>query len=474
MSGRQPLHFSAFVMNTASHITHGLWRDPAGGQIRFNDLDLWIDLAQRLEAGGFDVIFFADVVGLYGDYAGGWAHFAELGLQIPSNDPLVILSALASHTEHIGLAFTAGPIQEPPFNFARRVATLDHASKGRIAWNIVTSALENAWRNFGHDGRLTHDSRYELVEEYVDVLYKLWEGSWEDDALRADRGSGIYADPAKIHKINHVSDHWQVEGPFLVSPSPQRTPLLFQAGSSPAGRAFAARNAEAQFIVSPNPDSARKLIDDTRGLVKQAGRDPGDLKFFQGLSFVIGSTEAEAHEKEAELEGKIDVHGMISHFGGSLGVDLGFYEPDTPIDVIQTEGTQSSLAWLRESTGGRSPTLEDVARLRGKHTRVVGTPEQIADRLALWRDAGIDGVNVVNAVIPGSYQEFIDHALPVLRERGLARSEYAPGTLRERLFGRARLPDRHPAARYRGAFTDNSGADLSPPRHATEPAQTTV
>lgn len=421
----RPLHFSAFVMNTASHITHGLWRDPAGGQIDFNDLSLWIDLAARLEAGGFDVMFFADVVGVYGDYQGGWAHHAKLGLQIPSNDPTVILSALASHTERLGLAFTAGPIQEPPFNFARRVATLDHASNARIAWNIVTSTLENAWRNFGYDGRLAHDSRYELAEEYVDVLYKLWEGSWEDGALVADRATGVYADPDKIHKINHVSEHYRVEGPFLVSPSPQRTPLLFQAGSSPAGRDFAARHAEAQFIVSPDPDNARTLIEDTRRLVQSHGRHPDDLRFFQGLSFVIGSTEAE-----------------------------------TPLDLVHTEGGQSHLGWLRESAGDRPPTLGDVVRLRAKTTRIAGTPEQIADRLAVWRAAGVDGINVVNQTIPGSYADFIEHVMPVLRQRGLARDADEPGTLRGRLFGHDRLADRHPAARYRGAFR-RAGAALT-------------
>jgi FMN-dependent oxidoreductase (nitrilotriacetate monooxygenase family) len=456
----RPLHLSAFVMNTASHITHGLWRDPAGEQIRFNDLELWISLARLLEAGGFDAIFFADVVGLYGDYDGGWAHHARLGLQIPSNDPLVILSALAAHTEHLGLAFTAGPIQEPPFNFARRVSTLDHASRGRIAWNIVTSTLDNGWRNFGHDGLLEHDERYRWADEYVDVLYKLWEGSWEDGALVADRESGVYADPAKIHKIHHVSERYRVEGPHLVSPSPQRTPLLFQAGSSKAGRDFAARNAEAQFIVAPDPDHARALIEETRGLVERHGRRREDLRFFQGLSFVVGSTEAEARAKEAELEDRLDIDGMIAHFGSSLGVDLGGYDPETPIDLIHTEGGQSGLAWLRESTNGRTPTLADLIRLRARGTRVAGTPEQIADRLAQWRDAGVDGINVINATIPGSYEQFIDHVLPVLRERGLARDGYAPGTLRRKLFGVDRLSERHPAARYRGAFA--SATPLAP------------
>jgi long-chain alkane monooxygenase len=453
MTPQRPLHFAAFVMNTASHITHGLWRAPDGGQIAFNDLNLWVDLAKRLEAGGFDAIFFADVVGLYGDYGGGWEHHAKLGLQLTSNDPLVILSALATHTEHLGLAFTAGPIQEPPFNFARRVSTLDHATNGRIAWNIVTGALENGWRNFGHDGLLAHDDRYAWADEYLDVLYKLWEGSWDEGALVADRASGVYADPSKIHKIHHASERYRVEGPHLVAPSPQRTPLLFQAGSSPVGRDFAARNAEAQFIVSPNPDKARALIDDTRRLVQQHGRHRDDLKFFQGLSFVVGSTEEEARRKEAELEERIDIDGMIAHFGGSLGIDLGAYEADTPIDLIHTEGGQSGLAWLRESVDGRTPTLGDVTRLRARGTRIVGTPEQIADRLAAWRDAGVNGVNVINQVIPGSYDELIEHVFPVLRERGLARDGYAEGTLRRKLFGSDRLPERHPAARYRGAFT---------------------
>ncbi len=447
----KPLHFVAFVMNTASHITHGLWRDPAGDQIRFDDLDLWVDLAKRLEAGGFDAIFFADVVGLYGDYRGSWDFHAELGLQIPSNDPLVILSALASHTEHLGLAFTAAPIQEPPFNFARRVATLDHASKGRIAWNIVTGALPNGAANFGQD-LTAHDDRYAWADEYLDVLYKLWEGSWDEGALLRDRTSGVYADPSKIHKIHHVSERYAVEGPFLVSPSPQRTPLLFQAGSSPVGRDFAARNAEAQFIISPDPDSARALIDDTRRLAVEHGRRRDDLKFFQGLSFVVGSTEEEARRKEAELDEKIDVHGMIAHLGGGIGVDLGEYDADDPIDADATDGVRSIVLWLKEANGGRTPTVRDISRFLAGRSRIVGTPEQIADELAAWQAAGVDGVNVINATIPGSYDEFIAHVLPVLRQRGLAADGYAEGTLRRKLFGADRLSERHPAARYRGAF----------------------
>ncbi|WOC11392.1 LLM class flavin-dependent oxidoreductase [Gordonia sp. MP11Mi] len=450
----QPLRFSAFVMNTTSHILHGAWRDPDARQTDFNSLEHWIDLAKRLEDAHFDFIFFADVVGLYDDYQGDWRKFVDSGLQIPSNDPLVIASALASHTENLGIAITSSILQEHPFDFARKISTLDHASKGRIAWNIVTSLSSNAWRNFGYDGITAHDDRYAWADEYVDVVYKLWEGSWDDDALIQDKASGLHADFDRVHKINHEGPRYRVEGPHLASPSPQRTPVLFQAGSSATGRRFAARNAEAQFIQSPTPEAARALIDDTRRLTEEAGRDRDDITFFQGLSFVVGDTEAEAARKARELDELIDASTIIAHSAGGIGTDLGFYDLDTPIGDITTEGTQSFLLWLREAVPDREPTVRDLAELRSRSGRIVGTPEQIADRLSEWQQAGVGGINVVNATIPGSYIEFIEHVLPVLRERGLAQSDYTPGTARRKLTGRDRLPETHPAAQYRGAFTD--------------------
>lgn len=450
----KPLSFSAFVMNTASHILHGLWRDEEGHQLNFNDVDLWVSLAKRLEDGGFDAIFFADVIGLYGDFKGGWDYHVQHGLQVPSNDPMVLMSALAVNTKHLGLAFTAAPLQEPPFNFARRVSTLDHISKGRIAWNIVTNAQENAYRNFGYEGLVPHDDRYRWADEYVDVLYKLWEGSWDEGAIKQDRESGIHADPAKVHKINHVGERYQVEGPHLVAPSPQRTPVLFQAGSSTAGRDFGARNAEAVFIVSPDPENARKLINETRRLAVQNGRDANDIKFYQGLSFVISETEEEALRKEKELDKYLNIDTVLAHIGGGIGVDLGHLSHDTLIENVETEGVRSTLDWVQQSTPGRTPTVADFARVRDKSTRIVGTPEMIADQLQLWSEAGVDGINVINATIPGSYEEFIDLVIPVLRKRGLARDQKdTPSTFRNTLFGVDRLSERHPAAKYRGAFT---------------------
>ncbi len=448
-----PLMFSAFVMNTASHILHGLWRRPDGGQLGFNSLKLWIDLVRELERGLFDVIFFADIHGTYTRIGGSFRKHVEVGLQIPSNDPAVILSALACNTEHLGMAITSSIVQDHPFSFARKMSTLDHASDGRIAWNIVTNALPNGARNFGYDNLTSHDDRYAWAEEYVDVAYKLWEGSWDEGALLQDRVSGMHGDPARVHRINHVGPRYKVEGPHLVAPSPQRTPLLFQAGSSPAGMRFAARHAEAQFLIVPTPALAAQVIAATRALLPQFGRSVGDIKFFQGLSFVIGSTEEEVRRKDRELDENIDYEAMIAHLGGVMDIDLGAESLDQPIDELETESAKSLLDWVRAAVPDRVPKVRDIGVLASRSSRVSGTPEQIADALAVWQAAGIDGINVINATIPGSYLEFIEHVMPELRRRGLARHEYTPGTLRHKIFGHDRLPGSHCGARYRGAFT---------------------
>lgn len=447
------LLFHAFVMNTTSHIQHGQWRHPDSQQVDFNDVNLWVSLAKRLEEGFFDGIFFADVVGLYGPADGDYSRNAIEGLQIPSNDPLVLLSALAVNTEHLGLALTSSIIQEHPFDFARKISTLDHISKGRIGWNIVTSGQENAARNFGLDALPEHDARYDWADEYVDVVYKLWEGSWDDDALVKDRESGVYADPTKIHRINHVGEHYRVEGPHLPSPSPQRTPLLYQAGGSGRGKVFAAKNAEGVFIVAPNPAVAKEGIDETRALAVSFGRRPDDLKFIQGLSFIIGKDEAEVAEKVAEYESYVSVEGFLTHQDFGTRPDGTPYPPETPLKDIHTNSSQGILEWLRRGITDREPVVADLAKLSSNRGRIVGTPSQIADQLEQWQAAGVDGINVINWRLPGSYDEFIDLLLPELQRRGLAKTSYRQGTSRAKVFGEDRLSDRHPAAAYRGAFT---------------------
>lgn len=462
---REPLILSGFVMNTTSHILGGAWRKEEAQQHRFNELQHWVDLVRQLESAGFDLVFFADVVGHYGPHEGGWASHLRKGLQIPSNDPLVLLSALAAVTERIGLALTSSVIQAHPFQFARQLSTLDHLSGGRVGWNVVTSALENSHRNFDGPELAQHEDRYDWAEEYLEVCFKLWEGSWAEGALVQDktlehgRGSGLHADPAKVSKIHHQGARYSVQGPHLSSPSPQRTPYLFQAGSSPRGRDVAAKYAEATFSMAPF-NVATEHAADVKERTKKFGRRPEDLKFIQGLSFVVGSTESEAQQKSAELDEALDAHALIAHTAGSLGVDVGYLPIDTPLDDLQTEGSQGRLEELKKMSSNGKVTLRDLAKFRAHATRVVGTPEQIADELQKWHDAGIDGVNVINSTIPGSYTDFIEFILPELRDRGLAKTpgEHTPSTLRGALTGSERLPNSHPAASYRGAFTEFSAA----------------
>jgi FMN-dependent oxidoreductase (nitrilotriacetate monooxygenase family) len=455
------LRFNAFAMNCVSHIHHGQWVRPDTRQLEYARLDPWIELAQILEQGKFDALFLADVIGTYDSYGGNRDVAVEEGLQIPVNDPSLLIPAMAAATEHLGFAFTHSVLQEHPFNFARRVSTLDHLTEGRVAWNIVTSYLETAGRNLGYGGLPAHDERYERAEEYVQVLYKLLEGSWEDDAVVRDLERGIYADPAKIHDIHHRGHYYpDVVGPHLSEPSPQRTPVLFQAGSSERGREFAARHAEAVFIASRNVQGARTQVEDVRARAIRYGRDPLDILFYQGLSVIVGGTEEEARRKEREIEEFASDEGYAAHMAGNLGIDLSVIDLDAPLRELPTANVQGVVRGLIESAPDQSWRLRDLLRFI-VDLRVVGAPEQVADELQSWADAGVDGINVMYHTTPGSFVDFIDGVTPVLQARGLQQREYAPGTLREKLTdGRAgpRLLDRHPGAAYRRATAIAAGA----------------
>lgn len=268
---KRPLYFSAFVMNTASHVLHGLWRAPEADNHKFNSLRHWTSLATAVDKAGYDLLFFADVFGLRAPWNGNWRKSVESGIQIPVNDPSVLASALAAATDHLGIVFTSSIVQDHPFNFARRMSSLDHYTGGRLGWNIVTSFNENMFRSFGHEGTLAHDERYEWAYEYVDVTYKLWEGSWDEDALVQDKERSVHSDPAKIHKINHAGKRYRVEGPHFSSPSPQRTPVLFQAGSSPAGQLFGPQR---RGRLHQQPEPRRRTWADHRNPRAGSGKRP--------------------------------------------------------------------------------------------------------------------------------------------------------------------------------------------------------
>ena len=448
---RKRIHLNAFSMNCVSHIQHGLWVRDDTRQREFNRIEPWIELARLLERGGFDALFLADVIGTYDLYRGGPETAIQEAVQIPANDPMPLIPAMATATEHLGFAFTSSVLQVPPFTFARQISTLDHITRGRIAWNIVTSYLPNAGTNLGFGGLPPHDERYARAEEYLEVAYKLWEGSWEEDAVLCDTARGRYADPARIHPIDHAGAYYEVEGPHLSEPSPQRTPLLFQAGSSERGREFAATHAECVFMFASmrSLKASTGVVRDIRARAARRGRGPEDILFFQGVTPVVGGTEAEAEAKAADYVAQSSVDGGLAHMSGSVGVDLGAIDLDAPLASLETDAMQGVVRGLIESAPDKSLTFRDLVRSRASGQFLTGTPEQIADRFQAWHEAGVDGFNIVYAVTPGTFADFIEGVVPELRRRGLVQSDYAPGTLREKLFGQARLSARHPAAAYR-------------------------
>jgi long-chain alkane monooxygenase len=444
------LRLNAFTMNCVSHVHHGQWTRPDTRQLEYATLDPWLELARVLERGRFDTLFLADVIGTYDSYRGSRDTAVREALQIPVNDPALLIPAMATVTTDLGFAFTHSVLQEHPFAFARKIATLDHLTNGRVAWNIVTSYLETAGRNLGYGGLPPHDERYERAEEYLEVVYRLLEESWEDDAVLRDTGRGVYADPAKIHDIDHVGRFYDVVGPQLAEPSPQRTPVLFQAGSSERGRQFAARHAEAIFIVAYNPEGAEIQIGDVRARAARFGRDPKDILFYQGLGAIVGGTEEEAQRKARETDEHASEEGYAAHMAGNLGIDISTLDLEAPIGELPEANLQGAVKGLVEAAPDKTWRFGDLIRFLCD-LRVVGTPEQIADHLQKWQDAGVDGINLMYHTTPGSFVEFIDGVVPVLQDRGLAQREYAPGTLRSKLSGGgARLNDRHPGRFHSG------------------------
>jgi FMN-dependent oxidoreductase (nitrilotriacetate monooxygenase family) len=450
------ISFNLFEMNTVGHISHGLWRHPQNTRHRFNDIDFWIEEAKLLEEGLFDSVFLADVIGTYDGYRGGPETALKESVQIPSNDPLLVIPAMAAVTKHLGFAATFSTTYEPPFAFARRASTLDHLTKGRFGWNIVTSYLPNAARNFSLDDEVAHDDRYALADEFLDVVYKLWEGSWDDDAVVIDRANNIYTDPSKVRYINHVSEHYRVAGPHLSEPSLQRTPLLFQAGSSPRGREFAAKHAEAVFVGGSSTEEYRNNVADVRRRAELLGRRGDQIKAYGMAVIIVGKTREDAERKADEYRQFSRAEGYLAHAGGG-GIDLAAYPREALVsDIIEAEnrpgrGKLEDASRYYGKTVGES--LDAVSRFDRPPFFAIGTPTEVVDTIQRWvEETDLDGFNLRQFVTPGTAEDFIELVVPELQKRGLYRTKYEDGTLRERLFGQgnARIAAEHPAAQYRG------------------------
>lgn len=449
------IRFNAFDMNCVAHQSPGLWRHPEDQSHRYKELSYWTELAKLLERGRFDGIFIADVLGIYDVYGGNDIAALRQGAQVPVADPLLLVSAMAAVTDHLGFGITTGTGFEHPFPFARRLSTLDHLTNGRLGWNVVTGYLPSAAANMGESEHLDHDERYNHADEYLEVLYKLWEGSWEDDAVVRDRAQGIYVDPAKVHHIGHAGKHFTVPGIHLSEPSPQRTPVIYQAGASPRGVAFAAENAEAIFVAAPSKRVLGQTVTRIRDALEAAGRDRYAARIYALATIITDATDEAAQRKYDEYRSYASVEGGLVFMSGWMGIDLSRYDLDDPIGEVNSNAILSAVAAFQEfDDDGREWTVRDIAAwagIGGMGPVFVGSGTSVADRLQEWVDeTDIDGYNLAYAITPGTFEDIVQHVIPVLTERGAYPSEYVPGTLRNALFGAGdRLPDDHRGARYR-------------------------
>jgi FMN-dependent oxidoreductase (nitrilotriacetate monooxygenase family) len=434
------LHLNAFLMTTGHH--EASWRLPESDPYAHVELAHYVNLARIAERGTFDSLFLADGPQLWGSVA-----------QRPAGalEPLTLLTALATATEHIGLIATASTSYNSPYNLARKFASLDIISGGRAGWNIVTTAGAEAARNFGLDAEPAHATRYERAAEFLDVALKLWD-SWEDDAVVADKATGVWGDDAKIHPPRHRGRYFSVEGALNVPRTPQGYPVLVQAGSSEDGKSFAARYAEAVFTAQQTLKDAQDFYADLKARTRAAGRDPEHIKVLPGIVPVIGSTEAEARAHEQVLEDHIVYEHGVARLEDLLQLERGTLDLDSPLPAdlppeSAIEGAKSRYTLIVELARRERLTVRQlIGRLGGGrgHLTFAGTPEQVADAIERWFTLGAaDGFNIMPAVLPSGLELFVEQVVPILRARGLLRTEYGPRrTLRER-YGLPRPANQH-------------------------------
>jgi FMN-dependent oxidoreductase (nitrilotriacetate monooxygenase family) len=438
------IHLNAFLRNVGQH--EAAWRLPETDVKAVTDIDHYRNLAQIAERGKLDAIFFADHPVL-----------KDRAQDRPwdSLDPFTLIAALSGVTSRIGLVATASTTYNDPYGIARRFATLDHVSKGRAAWNVVTTANAEAAANFGFDHHPDPDERYQRAAEFLDVTNSLWD-SWNDDAIKGDKAGGIFVDPDGIHRIDHAGTYFKVAGPLEIPRSPQGRPVLFQAGSSEPGKELAARYAEAIFTAQPIIEDAQAFYADVKGKVSSYGRDPDKVLILPGLSFFIGGTEEEAQALRDTFEDlTLPTYGL-AQLARVTGIDFSGHDLDSVVTVParrELEGNQKSRHDLvHRLTTTETLTLRQLLRRlsagRG-HRIATGTPEQIADTIVEWfQNGAADGFNLIPPALPSSLTTFVDQVVPILQARGLFRTEYEGTTLRDHLG-----LDRPAADRTRKSFS---------------------
>jgi FMN-dependent oxidoreductase (nitrilotriacetate monooxygenase family) len=457
---KKQIILNAFVMNTPGHLAPGLWKHPRNKTDQYKKLSFWTDLAQLLDKANFHAMFIADTLGPYDVYKGPANVVPALasGAQFPVNDPLYLVPAMAAVTKNLIFGVTASLTYEKPYALARRLTTVDHLSEGRVAWNIVTSYLDSAARNHGLKDQIPHDERYAIAHEYMEVVYKLWEGSFRDDAVLADRQIGTYIASDAVLPINHKGEYFEVPGPHFCEPSPQRTPFLFQAGVSEAGNGFGGKHGEAIFIGGQTPETTRATVENIRKIAQQEGRNPNHLKIIVGINVIVAVTDAEAEAKREEYLQYADSEGALALFGGWTGIDLSSYSDDEDFRFADSPRVQSIVRrWSATVPGTDSlpwtkKRIVEYISVGGLQAKVIGSPTTVADELERWIEvSGVDGFNLAHIANPGTFEDIIEFLLPELRRRGRFRSEVdnEGATAREVFIGSKRLPEDHPGSKYK-------------------------
>lgn len=446
--------FYKFYSNAPAQTWTGLWSHPLSEGPNYNSIEYWTELARIAEGGLLDGIFFADGLGAVDVYEGKPDAAMRSGNFWPLSDPLMVIPLMASVTKNLCFGVTGNTAFEPPFTLARRYSTLDHLSKGRMGLNIVTGAQASAAKSMGLE-LVKHDQRYDIADEYMDLLYKLWEGCWEDGAAVRDRESGIFTDPARVHRVRHEGEHYRCDGFHMCEPSPQRTPFLFAAGASDRGSRFAARHAEAALMSASSKSFAKHLVYRFRSAIKAQGRSADSLKIFNAVTVVVAPTDAEARDLQDEYQRYTSEEGNLAIASGWTGVDLSQYEPDEPIEYIESDAIQSVLEAMTKFNEGKKATVRDLARFApspGREGFIIGSTNTVCDELIDWVEAtGLDGFMLQRTVEPAGLKSFIDLVVPELQNRGYYKTEYREGTMREKMFGTSQphLPDTHYGARAR-------------------------
>lgn len=481
----------AFDFAGPGHLSAGLWRHPDDRSGEYASVKYWVEVARMLEDACFDGIFFADNVGYHDKYKGSVDAALRDAAQLPANDPAYIIPAMAAATEHLGFGVTSSTAYDHPYAIARKFGTLDHLTNGRIGWNVVTSYSDSAAQNLGTGQQRAHDDRYSHAEEFLEVVVKVLEGSWEDDAVVADPVSSTFADPAKVHPIDHHGDFFTVPGIALTAPSPQRTPVIFQAGGSSRGVEFAAKSAEAVFLNATSKESLKAQVDNLRSKAGEAGRDPESIAMLQMITVISAATDEEAQKKYEEYVSWVSYEGAMARYSGWTGLDMSQFDPDVPFADVESNAGQTMVNIFTKMDPDKNWTPRDIAEyigIGGTSPVIVGGPETVARELRQWRDeTGIDGFNIGHALKFKDIADFTEFVVPELQKQGLMKTTHTGGTLRESLFDAdsPRLRDDHPGAGYRvprtvtpSAAVDSvqddepsPGTDPKPSDDADAPAQ---